>query len=68
MPKHSRKLLLLVALCWVAPLSAQQRPVAAHKHPACPHSQANSAIAATDGTPGGGSIYVERTRALGLLP
>jgi hypothetical protein len=26
MAMHSRKLLLLGAICWVAPLSAQQRP------------------------------------------
>ena len=29
MPKHTRKLLLLAALCWVVPASASQLPVAA---------------------------------------
>ena len=33
MAMHSRKLLLLGALCWVAPLSAQQRPAASEPQP-----------------------------------
>ena len=34
---HLRKLLVLATLCWVAPLSAQQRASAPDKGWACPH-------------------------------
>jgi len=43
MPQHSRKLLLLLALCWVVPASASQLP-AAYKQlkewPGCPVARA----------------------------
>jgi hypothetical protein len=43
MPKHTRKLLLLAALCWVVPASASQLPAAAgqlKEWPSCPIARA----------------------------
>ena len=45
---HVPKLLVLTTLCWVAPLSAQQRPTAPEpmtdKGWACPHEMDSKAI------------------------
>jgi hypothetical protein len=43
MPKHTRKLLLVAALCWVVPASASQLPVVAgqlKEWPGCPLARA----------------------------
>jgi hypothetical protein len=43
MPKHSKKLLLLAALCWVVPVSAHQPPVGSTQLkdlPTCPLARA----------------------------
>jgi len=43
-PMHLRKLLVLATLCWVAPLSAQQRSSAPDDHWGCPHERDPKAI------------------------
>jgi hypothetical protein len=51
MPKPSRKLLVLAALCWVAPVSAQQHPVSGswqHHRAGCPHARASAWAAAAN--------------------
>jgi hypothetical protein len=41
---HLRKLLVLATLCWVAPLSAQQRSSAPDDHWGCPSERDPDAI------------------------
>ena len=65
MLKHSRKLLLLVALCWIAPASAEQRPTHAHGG-ACP-SAANVAVGVST-FPGEMSLFDFGAGAPGLMP
>ena len=47
MPKHSRKLLLLTALCWVGPASAEY---AAVNEDECPYSQGPQAVVISSST------------------
>jgi len=65
MLKHSRKLLLLVALCWIAPASAEQRPTHAHEGP-CPATA--SVAVGVSSFPGEMSLFDFGAGAPGLLP
>ena len=60
---HLRKLLVLATLCWVAPLSAQQRPSAPHvdRGWACPHELEYKAIVVAAREPVG-EVPVETSR------
>ena len=75
MPMHLRKLLVLAAVCWVAPLSAQQRPAAAFAHDAseCPYARAEAReaaamSAASSSTSAGGSVFGLGRSSSGLNP
>jgi len=54
---HLRKLLVLATLCWVAPLSAQQRSSApaldTDRGWACPHELGTKAVVIASGEPVG---------------
>jgi hypothetical protein len=65
MMRHSRKLLLLVALCWIAPASAGQRTSHA-EHGPCP-ATANVAVGVSS-FPGEISLFDFGAGAPGLLP
>jgi hypothetical protein len=59
MARHIRNLLMMAALCWVAPVSAQQPPPAAREPllgGGCPHAQR------------GGEVIVVSEEALGEAP
>lgn len=52
MLRHSRNLLLIAALCWVAPLSAQQpsaATMAGWHSPDCPYARAHAKAEPTGG-------------------
>lgn len=76
MPKHLRKLLLLAALCWVVPVSAQQRPASFNHQdrdgPACPKARAQAlALAQAQAAQSGGAttvIVVRRNDSIGEAP
>ena len=74
MPKHSKKLLLLAALCWVVPVSAHQPAVASRqaKDPAgCPLERAKrlaEAKAAQSKAKTATVIFVSRNDAIGEGP
>ena len=65
MIRHSRKLLLLAALCWIAPASAEQRPTKAD-HGECA-ATANVAVGVSS-FPGEMSLFDFGAGAPGLLP
>ncbi len=74
MPTHTRKLLLLAALCWVVPASASQLPVAAgqlKEWPSCPIARAKL-LAETKASPSRARtttvIFVSRSDAIGEGP
>ena len=54
MPRHVRNLLLLGALCWVAPVSAQRVPAAEHHGSGCPYAHASADLKAQSGDEAGG--------------
>ena len=62
---HSRKLLLLAALCWIAPASAEQRDDQ-HAKAACPSVQ--SAALGISAFPGEVSLVDLGAGAPGLMP
>jgi len=66
MAKHSRKILMLVALCWIAPASAQRPAEAGHDHRACPES--SHAVVGSAAFPGEMSLFDFGAGAPGLLP
>ena len=74
MPKHSKKLLLLAALCWVVPVSAHQSPVASRELkdlPTCPLARAKvlaEAKAAKSKARTTAVIFVSRNDAIGEGP
>ena len=67
MPKHSRKLLLLAALCWVGPLSAQQRPAAPEPEQwqsgECPHERSEAIALSGSDSVGEVSVFDSSRRA-----
>jgi hypothetical protein len=65
-----RKLLLLIALCWVAPLAAQQRPVASTQTHAkgCPFAEARARAAAQAHVKASTVIVVTDSGAFGDVP
>jgi len=59
MARHIRNLLMLAALCWVAPVSAQQPPPAEsepHLSGGCPHAKP------------GAEVVIVSEQALGEVP
>ena len=58
---HLRTLLVLATLCWVAPLSAQQRASAPDKGWACPHELESKAVVILAHEPVG-EVPVEASR------
>ena len=74
MPKHSKKLLLLAALCWVVPASASQPPLASKplkEWPSCPIARAKmiaEAKAAQSRAKTTTVIFVSRNDAVGEGP
>ena len=72
MPKLSRKLLLLsAAICWVAPLSAQQQSVSSwhvQRDPdGCPSSKEINAIVVS-GVPSVGEVPVSEAARSAFMP
>ena len=65
MMAHSRKFLLLAALCWIAPASAEQRSSHTHEVP-CPTT--GSVAVGVSALPGEMSRFDFGTGAPGLLP
>jgi hypothetical protein len=67
MLKHSRKLLLLAALCWVGPLSAQQHPPASEParwhSKGCPHERAEAVALSGSDAVGEVSVFDTNRRA-----
>jgi len=63
--RHSRKFLLLAALCWIAPASAEQRTPRAHDGP-CP--AAASVAVGVSAIPGEISLFDFGAGAPGLMP
>ena len=75
MPKHSKKLLLLAALCWVVPASASQPPLASKQlkeWPSCPIARAKliaeAKAAESKGKTTRTVIFVSRNDAIGEGP
>lgn len=70
MLKRSRKLLFLAALCWVAPLSAQQHPAASEPEQwpfqGCPHE--HSQAVAVSGSDAVGEVSVFDTNRRAFFP
>ena len=62
---HSRKFLLLAALCWIAPASAEQRSPNAHEGP-CPTTA--SVAVGVSSFPGEMSLFDFGAGAPGLMP
>jgi hypothetical protein len=69
MPKHTRKLLFLAALCWVVPASASQLPLAEgqlKQWPSCPVARAKLlAEPRTSPSRARTVIFVSRSDAMG---
>ncbi len=65
MVKHSRKFLLLAALCWIAPASAEQRDDR-NNDAACPSLQ--SSALGVSAFPGEMSLFDFGSGAPGLMP
>lgn len=68
------KLLVFVTVCWVAPLAAQQAPMA-NEPSECPFAQAEAAAAQgdstaaiSDGVPTEGSLFDAGQRSAALAP
>ena len=75
MPKHSKKLLLLAALCWVVPASASQLPLSSKQlkgWPSCPIARAKMIAEAKAAHSKGSTtrtvIFVSRNDAIGEGP
>jgi hypothetical protein len=65
MMAHSRKFLLLAALCWIAPASAEQRSLHTHEGP-CPTTA--SVAVGVSSFPGEMSLFDFGAGAPSLLP
>ena len=67
MLKHSRKLLLLAAFCWVGPLSAQQRQAASQPQQwhsqGCPHQRSEAVALSGSDAVGEVSVFDASRRA-----
>lgn len=66
MPKPFRKLLILVAVGALAPLSAEQAAVASE--PYCPYERANYAGLPSDSAPPAVALVASKRSASALLP